>query len=88
MLLQKILNYNYEVLLIDTTYRTNKYKMPLIIISRVMPLNTSYYITFAFISKEIFKICKWLFKYVKNFYKYFDIPDSNVILTNAQKNVI
>ena len=53
---QKILKYNYEVLLIDATYKTNKYKMLLIIISGVTPLNTSYYVTFAFIFKEIYEI--------------------------------
>ncbi len=29
----KILKYNYEVLLIDATYKTNNYKEPLIVIS-------------------------------------------------------
>ena len=51
MFSQKILKYNYEVLLINATYKANKYKMPLIIISKVMPLNISYYIAFAFVSK-------------------------------------
>lgn len=62
---QKILKYDYEVLLIDAMYKTNKYKMPLIIISRVMPLNTSYYIAFAFVSKETYKVHKGLFECVK-----------------------
>ncbi len=37
---QKNFKYNYEVLLINTTYKTNKYKMPLIVISGVISLNT------------------------------------------------
>ena len=51
---QKILKCNYKTLLIDATYKTNKYKIPLIIISKVTLLNTSYYIAFVFVSKEIY----------------------------------
>ncbi len=80
---QKILKYNYEVLLIDATYKTNKYTMPLIIISGVTPLNTSYYIAFAFISKETYEVYKWLLECIKDLYQYLDIPDPNVILTDA-----
>ena len=88
MLSQKILKYNYKVLLINATNKTNKYKMPLIIISGIMPLNTSYYFAFAFISKETFEVYKWLLKCVKDLYEYLDIPDPDVILTNAQNNLI
>ncbi len=85
---QNILKYNYEVLLIDTTYKTNKYKMLLIIISGVTLLNTSYYVAFAFVSKKTYEVYKWLFEYVKDLYKYLDIPDLNVILTNTQNSLI
>ncbi len=85
---QKILKYNYEVLLIDAIYKTNKYKMPLIIISGVMPLNTGYYIAFAFVSKETYEVYKWLLECVKDLYKYLDIPDPNVIVTDAQNSLI
>ena len=85
---QKILKYNHEVLLIDAIYKTNKYKMPLIIISGVTSLNTSYYVVFAFVSKETFKIYKWLFEYVKDLYEYLDISDRDVILTDTQNSLI
>ena len=85
---QKILKYNHEVLLIDATYKTNKYKMPLIIISGVTPLNTSYYVAFAFVSKETFEVYKWLLECVKDLYEYLDIPDPDVILTDAQNSLI
>lgn len=58
VLSQKIVKYNHKVLLINTTYKTNKYKMPLIIISRAMLLNTSYYIAFVYIFKEKFEVYK------------------------------
>ena len=55
---QKILKYNYKVLLINIIYKTNKYKLLLIIISGVTLLNTSYYIAFVFIFKETYKVYK------------------------------
>lgn len=84
----RIFKYNYKILLIDVIYETNKYKIFLFIISRTMSLNTSCYITFAFISKKIFEIYKLLFDYVKDFYKYLNILDPNIILIDAQNNFI
>lgn len=69
-------------------YKTNKHKILVIIINRIILLNTSYYIIFAFLFKKIYKVYKWLFKYIKDFYKYFDILNSNIILTNAQNSLI
>lgn len=77
---QKILKYNYEVLLIDATYKTNKYKMPLIIISGVTPLNTSYYVAFAFDSKETLEVYKWLLKCIKDLYEFLIYPTQALFL--------
>ncbi len=85
---EKILKYNYEVLLIDVTYKTNKYKILLIIISRLMSLNISYYIAFVFVFKKIYEIYKWLPEYVKDFYEWLDISDPNVILIDVQNSLI
>ncbi len=62
--------------------------MPLILISGVPPWNISYYIAFAFVSKKTFEVYKWLLECIKDLYKYFDIPDPNVILTNANTSYI
>lgn len=88
MSFQKILKYNYEVLLIDATYKTNKYKMLLIIIGGVTPLNINYYVAFAFVFKERNKVYKGLFECVNDIYEDLDILDLDVILTNAQNNLI
>ncbi len=53
-----------------------------------MPLNTSYYIAFIFISKEIYEVYNWLIKLIKDFDKYLDISNLNVILINAQNSLI
>ena len=62
--------------------------MFLIIISGVMPLNTNYYVAFAFVLKKTFDVYKWLLEFVKDLYKYLDIPNPDVILTDAQNNLI
>lgn len=49
-----IFKYNYKILLIDKTYKTNRYKIALIIISGVMLLKISYYIAlYIFLKKHI-----------------------------------
>lgn len=49
----KILKINWEVFIMDYTYQTNRYQIPLCIISGVTGLNTSFYIGFAFFFSEI-----------------------------------
>ncbi len=51
-------------------------------------MNTSYYIAFAFVSKETFEIYKWLYEYIKDLYEYLEIPDPNFILTDTQNSFI
>ena len=51
---KRILKVSWEVLLLDCTYKTNHYRMPLCVISGVTSLNTSFYIGFAFLSSETY----------------------------------
>lgn len=62
--------------------------MPLIIISGVTSLNTSYYIAFTLVFKKTFEACKWLFQYIENLYEYLDIPNLSFILTNTHNSLI
>lgn len=47
-----MLRKNYEVLLIDATYKTNKYRMPLLHVSGRDGLNRSFDVAFAFMKGE------------------------------------
>ncbi len=85
---QKMLKFDYKVLLIDCTYKTNVYKMLLYIIIGVMPLNTTYYIIFAFLSSETVDDYCWVLGIVKKLYKFLDIPDPKVIITNTDPSII
>ncbi len=84
---QKVLKLNYEVLLMDCTYKTNVYKMPLCIITGVAPLNTTYYVAFAFLSSETVDDYRWVFGAVKKLYEFLDIPDPKVTVPDADPSI-
>ena len=49
---QLMLELNCKVLILDATYKTNRYKLLLLVITRVTALNTSSYVGFAFMKAE------------------------------------
>ena len=49
---QQILSVNHEVLLMNCIYKTNKYRLPLLVICGVTTINTTFYVTFCFLSSE------------------------------------
>lgn len=53
--MQLLLAEYYEVLIMNCTYKTNKYKMPLLIITEVISSNTTFYVEFCFIKDEAFE---------------------------------
>ena len=85
---QKLLKLNYEVLLRDCKYKTNLYKMPLCIITRVTPLNTTYYVAFAFLSAGTVDNYRSVLDAVKKLYEFLDIPDPKVIVTDVDPSII
>jgi len=52
--MQQLLRKNLEMLIINCIYKTNKYKILLLIIIEVTYLNISFFIIFCFIKDEIF----------------------------------
>jgi hypothetical protein len=47
-----ILRFNYEILILDCTYKTNKFKMSLLIIFEQICLHRNFYVTFCFMTRE------------------------------------
>ena len=80
---QKILKWNHEVLLMDCTYKTNAYGMPLCIINGVTALNTTFYVAFCFLSGEKTADYDWLLAALKELYITLDLPNPNVLITDA-----
>ena len=50
--MQQMLARNPDVLILDCTYKTNRYKMSLLVITEVTNLNTSFYADFCFLRSE------------------------------------
>lgn len=72
----------------DCIYKTTVYKIPLCIITGVTPLNTTYYVAFAFISAETVDDYCWVLGAIKKLYEFLDIPNSKVVVTNADASII
>ena len=54
-----------EVLLLDCTYKTNKFKMPLLVIIGLTGLNTSFYVAFVFLRSEQERDYYWALQQLK-----------------------
>lgn len=65
----KILSKNSEVLILDCTYKTNKYKMPLMTIAGQTALGTTFLVGFAFLSGEKQSNFEWVLDQIKSLYK-------------------
>ncbi len=85
---QKILKLNPEVLIIDATYKKNRYRLPLVVINGVTALNISFYMAMAFIDGESIANYKWVLRQLKDLYKELNIPFPVVILTNHENALI
>ena len=85
---KKILKHNYEVLLIDATYKTNKYKISLVIVIDCTALNIIFYVGFAFIKGEKTSDYTWVLTQIKVLYGELRISWPNIILTDAEKTLI
>ena len=80
---QEMLRLNYEALIIDATYTTNRYKLPLLVITGVTALNTSFYAGFAFMSAEYTADYEWVLEQLKELYDELGIPYPDVLVTDA-----
>ena len=66
----------------DCTYKTNKYKIPLLVIIGSTSLNSNFYIAFAFIEKEEEEDFMWVFEQLKLLYRTLGLKDLGIIMTD------
>jgi len=78
----EILCKNPEVLIMDCTYKTNKYHMPLLTICGVTVLGTTFIVGFAFIEKENKNYYDWILYHLKQLYASLGLTCSRVIATD------
>lgn len=81
----ELLHVNSQTFIIDCTYKTNWYKLPLLIINDVTPINTTFYITFAFQVKEIEEHYTFMMNHLKALLISLDLLNPHVILTDCEE---
>ena len=82
---QTLLKTNYEVLVMDCTYKTNRYRMPLLIVSGQTSLHTNFYVAFCFMASETTADYTWVLSHLKALYLQLELPDPVVIVTDMER---
>ena len=72
----------------DCTYKTNRYKMPLMVINGVTGINKTFYVGFAFLSGEHAPDFEWVCTQLKDLYDSLEIEYPQVILTDCEVGLI
>ena len=85
--MQKLLRENHEFLLINCTYKINKYKMSLLIIIKIISLNIIFYVNFDFMKKEYYNNYVWVLKILKHFYDYLNLLYFKIVLSDDDKTL-
>ena len=78
----KMLYKNFKVLIINCTYKTNKYKMFLLTIIEYIVINFTFIINIVFLIKKIVNYYDWILNYLKTLYVSLKLADFHVIITN------
>ena len=84
----KMLTTNDEICILDCIYKTNKYKMSLIIMTKITSLNISYYASIYFMKNEKHENYCWLLKIIKKLYQKVNISFSFVWFFDDKSNII
>lgn len=82
---QKILELNPEILVMNCTYKTNRYRMPLLVITGQTGLNTTFYVAFAFMDSEFTGCYQWVLQELKKIYENKGLAYPTVIVTNCER---
>ena len=85
---QQILSVNHEVLLMNCTYKTNKYRLPLLVICGVTAINTTFYVAFCFLSSEYTEDYVWMLRQLRGLYENLHIPPPKVAVTDREQALI
>jgi MULE transposase domain len=78
---------NLEILVFDSTYRTNRYKIPLINIIDITPCNKSFFADSAFIFSERVLDFEYMFKTIKKIYNIAKLSYSTTFVTDGDPHV-
>lgn len=81
----ELLRNNHEAILMDCTYKTNRYKIPLLLIQGVTLMHTSFTIGYCFMESETQEDFNWVLRRFKSQLEARDIPDPKVWVTDKEQ---
>lgn len=81
---QQLWLWNHEVFIMNSTYKTNKYKMPLLIIESQTALNINFYVTFCFITQKKIYDYQWILNQLFFLYQFHKLSDSTMIVIDMK----
>ena len=82
------LRLNPYVLFMDCTYKTNRYRMPLLDIVGSTACNGTFYVAFAFLSTEKQESYDFVLNNLANVYRQLTLPPPKTILTDKDKALL
>ena len=86
--IKNVLCKNFEILIIDCTYKINKYKMSIFVIMKVIVLRINFYIDFAFLKKEEKLNFNWIIEQLKTLYVVLNLKNSVVIVIDRNSTLM
>ena len=81
----ELLRDNYEVILMDCTYKTNRYKLPLLLIQRVTCFYSTFFIGYVFLSDKTEESYQWALEKFQAKCVAANIPDHKVAVTDNEQ---
>lgn len=72
----------------DATYKTNRYKMPLLVITGQTGLHTTFYVAFAFIAREDEEYYSWILLQLQALYRKLQLLDPKAIITDCEAGLL
>lgn len=85
---QQLLKDNHEVLTMDCTYKTNRFKMPLMVINGQTSMHSTFFAAFAFLAHETADDYEWVMQQLKKLYTHLSLPDPVVCVTDMERGLM
>ena len=86
--IQNLLKANLEMLMINNTYKTNRFKMSLLIIDEQINLNITFYVNFCFMLKKTIEFYIWVMTRLKILYAHLKLSFSLTTIINMKRILI
>ena len=84
---QKLWLKNHEVLIMNFTYKTNRYKMLLLIIENQIVLNINFYVAFCFMAQKKVLDYTWILNNLIIIYRFHRLPNSTMIVIDMKADM-